>query len=88
MERLLANDRALALIVAMESALDDDRLEARPNGLCCGTCGLLCCCLGPVVFGLAGVPPWYRARAPSTAPCSSAWLCRSAASLHAHCACT
>ena len=28
-ERLLANDRALALIVAMESALDDDRLEAR-----------------------------------------------------------
>ena len=31
MERLLANDRALALIVAMESALDDDRLEARAH---------------------------------------------------------
>lgn len=30
-ERLLANDRALALIVAMESALDDDRLEARAS---------------------------------------------------------
>ena len=29
MEQLLASDRALALVVAMESALEDDRLEVR-----------------------------------------------------------
>jgi len=28
-EQLLASDRALALVVAMESALEDDRLEVR-----------------------------------------------------------
>jgi hypothetical protein len=51
-ERLLASDRALALVVAIESALEDDRLEARPRArapcrgwpasdamrLCCTTC--------------------------------------------------
>jgi len=51
-ERLLASDRALALVVAIESALEDDRLEARA-GACALNRGVL---VSDAI--LAGPPVW------------------------------